>query len=137
MALRAKWTIRINELVTHLRVGVDREESDPVPISVSVCITGLTPSQPNDLNDCFDYQDICDWVEHEWPKTPHTPLLEMRFNELVDYIFSCDKRIMQVWIGLFRQPLGSTAASVGLEREVTRRQHQEQQRQPVLRKTKR
>jgi 7,8-dihydroneopterin aldolase/epimerase/oxygenase len=129
MALRSKWTVRIHRLETMLRVGASEEGQHPQPVTVSLRISGLAETHPEGLEQCFDYQPICRWVVEEWPHTPHTELLETRFNELVEHIFAQDKRVMDVWVGLYKSRAVRQAAFVGLERDVTRRQYQEQLRQ--------
>lgn len=126
MALRSKWTVRIHRFETWLRVGSSDEEQHAQPVTVSLRICGLAETHPDSLEECFDYQPICQWLVDEWPHTPHTPLLETRLNELVEHIFTQDKRVMDVWVGLYQNRAVRQAAFVGLEREVTRRQYQEQ-----------
>ena len=133
MALRSKWTVRIHRLETLLRVGASEGEQHPQPITVSLRISGLAETHPEGLDQCFDYQPICRWVVEEWPHTPHADLLETRLNELVEHIFGLDRRVMDVWVGLYKNRAVRQAAFVGLERDVTRRQYQEQLRQvPVV-----
>lgn len=129
MALRCKWTIRVHRLETQLRVGLGADEQHPQPITVNLRISGLAESNPDALDQCFDYKPICRWVLEEWPQASHTALLETRFNELAEFIFAQDKRIMDVSIGLYKNWGVRQAEFVGLEREVTRRQYQEQLRQ--------
>lgn len=130
MALRSKWSVRIHRLETFLRVGTGDEEQYPQPVIASLRISGLAETQPANLGQCFDYQPICRWMVEEWPQMPHTELLETRFNELIEHIFSKDKRVMNVWLGLYKSRAVRNADLVGLERDVTRRQYQEQSRQP-------
>lgn len=132
MALRSKWTIRVHRLETLLRVGLGAEEKHPQPITVNLRISGLAESNPEALDQCFDYKPICRWIVEDWPQASHTDLMETRFNELVEFIFAQDKRIMDVWIGLYKNRGVREAEFVGLEREVTRRQYQEQLRQAPL-----
>jgi dihydroneopterin aldolase len=132
MALRSKWTIRVHRLETLLRVGMDTDEQNPQPITVNLRISGLAESHPDALDQCFDYKPICRWILEDWPQTRHTPLLETRFNELVEFVFAQDKRVMDVCVGLYKVRGVRQAEFVGLEREVTRRQYQEQLRQTAL-----
>ncbi len=130
MALRSKWTIRVEELRTSLRVGIYEHELEPQPILLSLRISGLAETSPRSLAECFDYEPICRWALDEWPLSPHTPLLETRLNELIERVFNADKRIRDVWFGLYKtktQAIPNTVF-VGLERELTRRQFEEQQR---------
>jgi len=128
MALRSKWTVRIHRFETWLRVGSGDEEQQAQPVTVSLRICGLSETCPNGLQECLDYQPICQWMATEWPNSPNTPLLETRLNELVDHIFTQDKRVMDLWVGLYKTRSVRQAEYVGLEREVSRRQFQEQQR---------
>jgi len=128
MALRSKWTVRIHRLETWLKVGSSEEERNAQPVTVSLRICGLAETHPAGLDECFDYQAVCRWVVEEWPQTPHTALLETRLNELVEHVFAHDRRVMDLWVGLYKIKAVRQAEFVGLEREVTRRQYQEQLR---------
>lgn len=128
MSLRSKWTIRVEELRTSLRVGIYEHELEPQPILLSLRISGLAETSPRSLAECFDYEPICRWALDEWPLSPHTPLLETRLNELIERVFNADKRIRDVCFGLYKTQAIPNTKFVGLERELTRRQFEEQQR---------
>lgn len=128
MSLRSKWTIRVEELRTSLRVGIYEHELEPQPILLSLRISGLAETSPCCIAECFDYEPICRWALDEWPLSPHTPLLETRLNELIERVFNADKRIRDVWFGLYKTQAIPNTEFVGLERELTRRQFEDQQR---------
>ncbi len=128
MSMRSKWTIRVEGLRTNLRVGIYEHELEPQPILLSLRISGLAETSPRTLAECFDYEPICRWALDEWPLSQHTPLLETRFNELIERVFNADKRIRDVWFGLYKTKAIPNIEFVGLERELTRRQFEEQQR---------
>lgn len=128
MARRSKWTVCVQSLQTRLRVGVYEHERQPQPIVVSLRISGLAETSPTTLAQCFDYEPICRWVLDDWPRSEHVLLLETRLNELADRVFAADRRIMDVWVGLYKTQAVPEARLVGLEREITRRQFEEQQR---------
>lgn len=128
MSLRSKWTIRVEKLRTSLRVGSYEHELEPQPILLSLRISGLAETSPRTLDECFDCEPVCRWALEEWPLSPHTPLLETRFNELIERVFNSDKRIRDVWFGLYKTQAIPNTEFVGLERELTRRQFEEQQR---------
>ena len=128
MALRSKWTIRVEELRTNLRVGIYDHELNAQPILLSLRISGLAETSPTSLAECFDYEPICRWALEEWPQSPHTPLMETRLNELIERVFNSDKRIRDVWFGLYKTQAIPNTKFVGLERELTRRQFEELQR---------
>jgi dihydroneopterin aldolase len=128
MSLRSKWTIRVEALRTSLRVGVYEHELEPQPILLSLRISGLAETSPRTLAECFDYEPICRWAIDEWPLSPHTPLMETRFNELIERVFNADKRIRDAWFGMYKTQAFPNTEFVGLERELSRRQFEEQQR---------
>jgi dihydroneopterin aldolase len=128
MVLRSKWTVRVEELCTRLRVGIYEHELEPQPVLLSLRISGLAETEPKSLAECFDYEPICRWALEEWPQSPHTPLMETRLNELIERVFAEDKRIRDVWFGLYKTQAIASTKFVGLERELTRRQFEEQQR---------
>ena len=125
MALRSKWTVRVDSLTTALRVGIYAHEQQPQPIVLSLQISGLAETVPTQLDQCFDYEPICRWALDEWPKSAHTPLLETRLNELAEQIFIRDKRVMDVWVGIYKTQAFPEALRVGLERDISRRQYEE------------
>lgn len=126
MTLRSKWTVRVQDLETSLRVGIHPHEHEAQPVLVNFTFSGLAESIPNQLSQCFDYGPICDWITRQWPASAHTPLLETRINELFDHVFASDRRILEVWVGVYKPGACPQARLVGLEREMTRRQHGEQ-----------
>lgn len=128
MALRSKWTVRVEALRTSLRVGIYEHELHHQPILLKLRISGLAEALPHTLAQCFDYEPICRWALEEWPLSPHTPLLETRLNELIEYVFNSDKRIRDVFFGLYKTQAFKNTEFVGLEREITRRQFEELQR---------
>jgi dihydroneopterin aldolase len=125
-ALRGKWSVRVEGLETRLAVGLSDAEREPRPVRVSLLIDGLAPDTPGGLADCIDYAPICDWITEHWPQSAHTPLLETRVNELLAFVFAFDKRVQDVWVGLYRPLDASPAARVGIERQSTRRRFEEQ-----------
>lgn len=128
MALRSKWTVRVEALRTTLRVGIYEHELQHQPILLKLRISGLAEALPHTLAQCFDYEPICRWALEEWPLSPHTLLLETRLNELIEYVFNSDKRIMDVFFGFYKTQAFKNTEFVGLEREITRRQFEELQR---------
>lgn len=128
MALRSKWTVRVEALRTSLRVGIYEHELHHQPILLKLRISGLAEALPSTLAQCFDYEPICRWALEEWPLSPHTPLLETRLNELIEYVFNFDKRIIDACFGLYKTQAFNNTEFVGLERDITRRQFEELQR---------
>lgn len=124
MALRAKWTVRIEGLKTRLRVGAPNAGQQTEPMSVSLEVNGLAPDAPRQLGDCFDYAPICEWVTRQWPLSDAAPLLESRVNQLLTFLFEFDRRVQDVWVGVYKTGLARGSARIGVERRASRAQFQ-------------
>ncbi|UUZ76963.1 hypothetical protein LP414_06080 [Polaromonas sp. P1(28)-13] len=109
---------------TKLAVDPPDKARLPQAVQVSVVVNGLTPDVPIDAADCLDHESICNWIVHQWPKTAPTPLLEMRVNELIVFLFEFDKRVQDAWVGLYTTGLPRGVTRVGVERHVSRSQYQ-------------
>ena len=128
MALRAKWTVRMEGLETRLAAGGSDGEPELHLVRVSLVINALTPDTPGEPDDCVDHAAICHWIAHQWPLSPAAPLLETRVNELLDFVFAFDKRVQDVWVGLDQPLAAPQGARVGVERKRTRRQFEDRMR---------
>jgi 7,8-dihydroneopterin aldolase/epimerase/oxygenase len=122
MALRAKWSLRVDDLSTRLAFGDAADGGQTV--RVSLLIEGLVQDEPGRREDCFDAAPICDWITGVWPKSPATPLIETRVNQLLLFLFAHDKRVQNAWVGLYRTGVAPGAARVGIERQASRSQFQ-------------
>lgn len=117
------WTVKIERLETGLAVGIYDDEREPQPVWVSVTLTGLAPAVPAGIHDCIDYEPLCHWLAAEWPRSPHTPLLETRVNEVFEFAFGLDSRVQEVSVGLYKQRVSRHATAVGIERSSTRHEY--------------
>ena len=126
--MNTSWTIKVERLEIHLPVGIHADEVEPQPVWVSLAATGRAPASPLSLDQCFDYEPLCHWLLREWPRTPHTPLLETRINQLLAFVFALDARVQTVWVGLYKQRMSRSALAVGIERQATRLEFESQQR---------
>lgn len=124
MALRAKWTVRVDGMKTRLRVAGPDGEQRLEPMTVSLAINSLAADSPRHLEDCLDYAPICEWITHEWPRRDATPLLETRVNELLSFLFQFDRRVVDVWVGVYRAGQARGSARIGVERQANRSQMQ-------------
>lgn len=118
--MNATWTVRIERLETHLPVGIYAHEQDAQPVWVSLTATGEASAMPGSLDECFDYEPLCHWLTQEWPASPHTPLLETRVNQVIEFVFASDPRVHHVWVGLYKQRVSQQALAVGMERASSR-----------------
>ena len=128
--MNATWTVRIERLATQLPVGIYDHEQDAQPVWVSLTATGEASAAPGSLDDCFDYEPLCRWLTQEWPTSPHTPLLETRVNQVIEFLFAADPRVQQVWVGLYKQRVSQQALAVGMERASSRAEFEALRRSP-------
>jgi dihydroneopterin aldolase len=124
------WSVRIERLRTRLRVGVDPDERMLQPVWVTLRLRGVLPACPATLDECIDYAPLCRWITEEWPRTPHIALLETRINELLAFAFNLDERVQEVHVELAKQRVSRQAASIGIQRCISRPEF-EAQRQPA------
>lgn len=116
-----EWTIRVDELPIDLAVGVYEHEFEPQPLLVNLEIIGNCAALPFSLSECLDYEPLCNWLQEEWAKSPHVPLLEMRLNQLFEHVFASDKRVVEVHAGLYKRKIVQGARRVGIEKRISRR----------------
>lgn len=126
--MNTTWSVRIERLLTQLRVGVHADELSAQPVWVTLQLDGIAPASPATLGECIDYEPLCRWITDEWPRTQHTPLLETRINELAAFVFDFDDRVQGVLIGLAKQRMSTGAVSVGIERGLSRAEFEAQRR---------
>jgi len=118
--MSADWTLRIERMPIELAVGIYPHELQAQPLLVSLEVEGLAEADPNALEGCLDYEPLCLWLHHEWPRSPHVPLLETRVNQLFAFLFGSDPRITAAKVGLYKQRMSLGAQVVGIERRTTR-----------------
>lgn len=116
-------TITITNLETRLRVGIwDHErEFQPIRINLSLCANSSTGAQATE--DCLDYQSIRHWITDEWPKQLHTPLLETKLRELMEFVFRFDSRIEWLDAAMSKPEACPEARGVGIRMAISRREH--------------
>ena len=120
MSYNQKWRIYVKNLETRMRVGCSPHEHEPQRIFVNATIEGEYSAHPETLDQCINYDTIYKLVTQEWPKLPHTTLLETRICELLEYIFRSDNRIQYVKLSLVKPDIFPEIESIGLEAEWTR-----------------
>lgn len=114
------WTIEINNLETRLRVGIWEHEREFQPIHIHLALRAIASASPQSIEDCLDYQPICGWMVNDWPQQPHTPLLETKLRELMDYIFSYDARIEWADVAISKPQAIAEARGVGVRMALSR-----------------
>lgn len=114
------WTIEINNLETRLRVGIWEHERAFQPVHIRLSLRAITAASPQSIEDCLDYQPICRWIVSDWPQQPHTPLLETKLRELMDFIFSYDARIEWADAAISKPQAIAEARGVGVRLALSR-----------------
>ncbi|MDB5949246.1 MAG: dihydroneopterin aldolase [Massilia sp.] len=114
------WTIEIADIVTALRVGIWEHERGFQPIRISMSVRALAAVIPQSIDDCMNYEPICRWIVDTWPAQPHTPLLETKLRELLDFVFAHDARIEWVDIAISKPNAVAAARGVGLRMAIDR-----------------
>lgn len=107
--------IAITNLETRSRVGIWQHERAFQPLRVNLIMSAG--------GGCIDHQPIVRWIKEEWAAAPHTPLLETRLRELMDFVFACDPGIMWLDVALSKPQACPQALGVGLRMALTRAEH--------------
>ncbi|WP_075795730.1 hypothetical protein [Massilia putida] len=91
------WTIEVRALATELRRGgAWRRQAATVDITVHA----LAPAFPQTIDDCIDYQPICEHVLGAWSDDASGALPEQAVRDLIAYILDRDGRVKQVDVAL-------------------------------------
>lgn len=85
------WTIEIRDLATRLRT----EEGGWQAVRIDLSIRALAAAMPQSIEECLNYQPICQWILDEWPQRPPAPL-ETQLLELAHFIFDYDARAERI-----------------------------------------
>ena len=118
------WTIAITNLETRLRVGIWDHEREFQPVRINLSMAAGTDRVPQSAIDCLDYQPILQWITGQWPRQPHTPLLETRLRELLDFVFRFDARIAWLDVALSKPQAWPEARGVGLRMALSRTEYE-------------
>lgn len=92
----AAWTIEVRALATELRAGAFRRQA----ASVDITVRALAPAFPQTIEDCIDYQPICEHVLGAWSDTASGEEPELALRALAAFILGRDGRIVEVDVGL-------------------------------------
>jgi dihydroneopterin aldolase len=90
------WTIEVRALATELRRGPWQRRAATVDITVHA----LAPAFPQTIDDCIDYQPICEHVLGAWSDGASGALPEQAVRDLIAFILDRDGRIDRVDVAL-------------------------------------
>jgi len=112
--------IILENISTTSKVGIWEHELISQPIRIDLEINASLAIFPNDIQECINYDPICNWLTHEFPNFPHTELLETRMLEIFDFIFRMDQRIKSATISIFKTKAFNNIDMVGINKTMTR-----------------
>jgi dihydroneopterin aldolase len=116
--------IAISNLDTRLRVGIWDHERDFQPVHVNL-VMAPEAARLRPGGGGIDYRSILRWITEEWPQAPHTPLLETRLRELIDFVFACDLGVVWLDAALSKPQACPEARGVGVRMALSRSEHAE------------
>ena len=113
-------SIAITDLETRLRVGIwDHErEFQPIRINLNLSVAALLPEERFPGHD-----SIVTWITDEWPKSQHTPLIETRLRELMQFVFEFDTRIDWIDVAISKPTAFPEVGGVGVRMAISRCDH--------------
>ena len=117
------WTIEIDDLQTQSRVGIWGHEQALQQLRIDLSIRAVSATFPQVIEDCPNYEQVCRWLLDEWPRKPHTPLLETRVRELMDFVFGFDPRVEWASVAIFKTRAISHVRAVGVRVKMSRSEY--------------
>jgi dihydroneopterin aldolase len=88
------WTVEVRALATELRAGQRKAAR------VDVTVRALAPAFPQTIEDCIDYQPICEHILGAWSDAASGARPEQAVRALARFILGQDGRIGDVDVAL-------------------------------------
>lgn len=88
------WTVEVRALATELRAGARQAAR------VDVTVRALAPAFPQTIEDCIDYQPICEHILGAWSEAASAARPEQAVRALARFILGQDGRIGDVDVTL-------------------------------------
>ena len=88
------WTIEVRALATQLRTGGGSGRRQAA--TVDITIRALASACPQTIEDCINYQPICEHVLGAWSDAASAAQPERALRDLIAFILDADGRIGQV-----------------------------------------
>jgi len=107
------WTVEVRALATELRAGARQAAS------VDVTVRALAPAFPQTIEDCIDYQPICEYILGAWSDAASGARPELAVRALAGFILGQDGRVGEVDVAVTIGP-ATWRLSLAQEREERR-----------------
>lgn len=115
------WRVNIKNIEAKIRVGIcDHERQAPQNILINAIVDYESSSNPQSINECFNYDSIHQLVVGKWQEKEHIDLLETLVFDLLSYIFSSDEKVKFAKVSISKPDIYKEAEAVGIEAEWTR-----------------
>jgi dihydroneopterin aldolase len=92
------WTIEVRALATELRRGTGPWQRQRATVDITV--HALAPAFPQTIDDCIDYQPICEHVLGAWSDGASGAQPEQAVRDLIAFILARDARVGHVDVAL-------------------------------------
>ncbi|MES2259452.1 MAG: hypothetical protein V4724_13065 [Pseudomonadota bacterium] len=109
------WTIEIKQLMTRLRGAPSLPDR---PVCIDVTIRAMTPACPREIEDCMNYQPVCEWIVEDLPRQRYRPRLETALRAVLAVVVDSDPRIEWAEVNM-------TVAGTTLTLARSRQQHED------------
>lgn len=116
-------TYVLHKMRVAMSIGIHAHEIVPQSLIVNVKAQGFAAPRPRSIAEALDYEPIRDYVQQEWPRRPHTDLLETLAFDLFGKIFA-DARIMAAEISMLKPDAFPETELAGIEVRLTREEWQ-------------
>jgi dihydroneopterin aldolase len=96
------WTIEVRALATELRAAGSRDGNrfGRQAATVDITVGALAPAFPETIEDCINYQPICEHVLGAWSETACGSQPALAVCDLIAFILDFDGRIGHVDVAL-------------------------------------
>lgn len=130
--MNACWTIRLNDIETKVRVGIHPQEREPQRVLVGVEVEAKYPLQPENIEQCLNYEMIYDRVTKLWPSRPHTDLLETLVIDLLVYLFAQSPLVQKASVGVAKPDIFVQAERVSVSLSWSRADYETEKGRGVI-----
>lgn len=119
MSSKQRWKIHMKNMEVIIRIGIHAHEKEPQTVLVSALVEGDYPARPKSIKECFNYDQIHEFVA-KWPAQDHVWLLETCVSDLLTHIFEVDEAVQCATVSVCKPNIFPNAESVGVEAQWTR-----------------